>query len=136
METIKFESADDIRVHKGAFKFLICIVNYIIKFLEDAKVNNDISNYTINYKAIGLGYEFLAYTTGSGVSDYIFAIDIKAMQNRDKLRIKFDINGIMNYIDISLLESNDINKAKITNIIEKCIIKSEVNNNKVLEGVC
>ena len=121
--------------HKGAFKFLICIVNYIIKFLEDAKVNNDISNYTINYKAIGLGYEILAYTTGSGVSDYIFAIDIKAMQN-SKLRIKFDINGIMNYIDISLLESNDINKAKITNIIEECIIKSEVKNNKVLEGVC
>ena len=121
--------------HKGAFKFLICIVNYIIKFLEDAKVNNDISNYTINYKAIGLGYEILAYTTGSGVSDYIFAIDIKAMQN-SKLRIKFDINGIMNYIDISLLESNDINKAKITNIIEECIIKTEVKNNKVLEGVC
>ena len=121
METIKFESADDIGVHKGAFKFLIYIVSYIIKFLEDAKVNNDISNYTINYKAIGLGYEILAYTTGSGVSDYIFAIDIKAMQNRDKLRIKFDINGIMNYIDISLLESNDINKAKIIEVIEKNI---------------
>ena len=135
METIKFESADDIGVHKGAFKFLICIVNYIIKFLEDAKVNNDISNYTINYKAIGLGYEFLAYTTGSGVSDYIFAIDIKAMQNRDKLRIKFDINGIMNYIDISLLESNDINKAKIIEVI-KNISKLETKNNKVLEGVC
>jgi len=135
METIKFESADDIRVHKGAFKFLICIVNYIIKFLEDAKVNNDISNYTINYKAIGLGYEILAYTTGSGVSDYIFAIDIKAMQN-SKLRIKFDINGIMNYIDISLLESNDINKAKIIEVIEKNISKLETKNNKVLEGVC
>ncbi len=135
METIKFESADDIGVHKGAFKFLICIVNYIIKFLEDAKVNNDISNYTINYKAIGLGYEFLAYTTGSGVSDYIFAIDIKAMQNRDKLRIKFDINGIKNYIDISLLESNDINKAKIIEVI-KNISKLETKNNKVLEGVC
>ena len=121
--------------HKGAFKFLICIVNYIIKFLEDAKVNNDISNYTINYKAIGLGYEFLAYTTGSGVSDYIFAIDIKAMQN-SKLRIKFDINGIMNYIDISLLESNDINKAKIIEVIEKNISKLETKNNKVLEGVC
>lgn len=136
METIKFESADDIGVHKGAFKFFICIVNYIIKFLEDAKVNNDISNYTINYKAIGLGYEFLAYTTGSGVSDYIFAIDIKAMQNSDKLRIKFDINGIMNYIDISLLESNDINKAKIIEVIEKNISKLETKNNKVLEGVC
>ena len=136
METIKFESADDIGVHKGAFKFLICIVNYIIKFLEDAKVNNDISNYTINYKAIGLGYEILAYTTGSGVSDYIFAIDIKAMQNRDKLRINFDINGIMNYIDISLLESNDINKAKIIEVIEKNISKLETKNNKVLEGVC
>ncbi len=121
--------------HKGAFKFLICIVNYIIKFLEDAKVNNDISNYTINYKAIGLGYEILAYTTGSGVSDYIFAIDIKAMQN-SKLRIKFDINGIMNYIDISLLESNDINKAKIIEVIEKNISKLETKNNKVLEGVC
>ena len=125
MKTIKFESADDIGVHKGAFKFL-----------EDAKVNNDISDYTINYKAIGLGYEFLAYTTGSGVSDYIFAIDIKAMQNRDKLRIKFDINGIMNYIDISLLESNDINKAKIIEVIEKNISKLETKNNKVLEGVC
>ena len=55
--------------------------------------------------------------------------------NKNKLRITFDF-GFLIATDIILTDSNEKNKTKITNIIEKCIIKSEVKNNKVLEGVC
>ncbi len=136
MRTLKFESADDIRVHKGALKMLLYAVNYLLEKLEDAKITNEIDDYTFNIKTFNFGYDFYAYTSIGGVLDKFYSIDIRTMQaNKNKLRITFDF-GFLIATDIILTDSNEKNKTKITNIIEKCIIKSEVNNNKVLEGVC